>query len=458
VSTAIQEHCEQFEQFPPGHFFASGLDEPQRWFQPQWLEEPYRQLTTNGERVDLDRLRTSLEAAVEKRMMSDVPWGVLLSGGLDSSLTAAIAKRASDKKAAAEGQSWPLHSFCIGLEDSPDLAAAQKVADFLGTTHHNYHFTVPEALDAVSDAIYHMETYDVTTIRAGTPMFLIARKIKSTGVKMVMSGEGADELLGGYLYFHKAPNAEEFHEENVHKLLDLHNYDCLRANKAMMAWGVEARVPFLDRFFLDYCLGFDTRDKMCVDENGEPRIEKYILRKAFDTPDDPYLPEEVLWRQKEQFSDGVGYNWIDSLREFAEAQVTDRQFEARARRFPLNTPLTKEAYYIRQTFESHFPSLAAMGAPQLFPQTHSEDCAPKPGTDLAVDCADTVPGGPSIACSTAAAIEWDEEFKRAALEVGGDQSGRSVDVHDSAYKDVVAVASGRERAEAEAAKKSAAKL
>ena len=237
-------------------------------------------------------------------MMSDVPWGVLLSGGLDSSLTAAIAKRASDKEAAAEGQSWPLHSFCIGLEDSPDLAAAQKVADFLGTTHHNYHFTVPEALDAVSDAIYHMETYDVTTIRAGTPMFLIARKIKSTGVKMVMSGEGADELLGGYLYFHKAPNAEEFHEENVHKLLDLHNYDCLRANKAMMAWGVEARVPFLDRFFLDYCLGFDTRDKMCVDENGEPRIEKYILRKAFDTPDNPYLhvrrilSSRLLWIER----------------------------------------------------------------------------------------------------------------------------------------------------------------
>ena len=420
---SIQERCEQFEQFPPGHFYVSGDDAPRRWYQPFWLEHPITNHTES--RVDLVKLRETFERAVIKRMMADVPWGVLLSGGLDSSLVAAIAMRAVNSGAASTGNLTGntnlnatgnvLHSFCIGLEGSPDIKAAQDVADFLGTEHHSFSFSVQEALDAVSDAIYHMETYDVTTIRAGTPMFLLARKIKAMGIKMVMSGEGADELFGGYLYFHKAPNAQEFHAENVAKIGDLYLYDCLRANKAMAAWGVEARVPFLDRAVLDYNLSFDATDKMCVDEHGKPRPEKYIIRKAFDTPENPYLPHDVLWRQKEQFSDGVGYNWIDTLRATAEEQVTDRQFEQREHRFPVNTPLTKEAYFIRQKFEAHFPSGAAMN---------------------------TVKGGPSIACSTAAAIEWDEEFKKAA-HIGGDQSGRSVDVHDAAYDDLVEVASGK---------------
>ncbi|KDO28545.1 asparagine synthase [Saprolegnia parasitica CBS 223.65] len=397
---AIEHGCVRFECFPPGHVFHSKTGEFTRWFTPSWMEPGHLGTTP----LDLAKLRTAFETAVHKRMMSDVPWGVLLSGGLDSSLVASIAAR-HQKKMFAEGNEseWfpRLHSFTIGLENSPDLAAAKEVASFLGTIHHSYTYTIQEGLDAVADVIYHLETYDVTTIRASTPMFLMSRKIKAMGIKMVLSGEGADEVFGGYLYFHKAPNKEAFHKETVDKLKSLHQYDCLRANKATSAWGLEARVPFLDADFLDVAMNIDTQEKMCDKASG--RMEKHIIRKAFDTPDEPYLPAHILWRQKEQFSDGVGYGWIDSLKDWAEREVSDRQMQHAELLFPYNTPQTKEAYFYRSIFSKHFEKEVA---------------------------AQTVPGGPSIACSTPAAIEWDAAFKNAA-----DPSGRAIaGVHVDAYK------------------------
>jgi len=370
------------------------VGEPVRYYQPAWRgydaarDHPY----------DDDHLRTALEHAVERQLMSDVPYGVLLSGGLDSSLMTALAKKFSKLRIESGGMSeawWPqLHSFAIGLEGSPDLEAAAIAAEAIGTVHHGFHFTIQEGLDALSDVIHHIETFDVTTIRASTPMYLMARRIKAMGIKMVLSGEGADEIFGGYLYFHKAPNAREFHDENVRKLDQLHMFDCLRANKSMAAWGIEARVPFLDREFLEVAMAFDPAEKRITGE----RIEKWALRQAFDG----YLPEEILWRQKEQFSDGVGYSWIDSLRDYAEREVSDDQLERANFRFPRNTPPTKEAYLYRSLFESHFPNDSA---------------------------AATVPEGPSIACSTPTAIAWDEAFQGHA-----DPSGRAVrGVHKKSY-------------------------
>ncbi len=383
---ALEGICKSIEVFPPGHYLDSEVGEPRRYYEPSWRGYD----GTVGKSVDHQALRAGLEAAVERQLMSDVPYGVLCSGGLDSSVVAAVARGLARRRIENGGRSeawWPrLHSFAIGLEGSPDLRAARVAAEAIDTVHHEFHYTIQEGLDALSDVIYHLETYDVTTIRASTPMYLMARRIKAMGVKMVLSGEGADEIFGGYLYFHKAPSAHEFHEETVRKLDQLHLYDCLRANKSTAAWGVEARVPYLDREFLDLAMAFDASEKMIRSD----RMEKHTLRQAFTG----LLPDEILWRQKEQFSDGVGYGWIDSLRQRAEAEVTDHQLERAGFRFPVNTPPTKEAYFYRQVFESHFPSVAA---------------------------AETVPGGPSIACSTAAAIEWDEEFARNA-----DPSGRAV--------------------------------
>jgi asparagine synthase (glutamine-hydrolysing) len=349
-----------------------------------------------------DALRHAFERAVVRRMMSDVPWGVLLSGGLDSSLVASVCTRHISRRSA----SFPkLHSFTIGLEGSPDILAAKKVADFLGTIHHSYTYSLQEGADAVRDVIRALETYDLTTIRAATPMYLMARKIKAMGIKMVLSGEGADEVFGGYLYFHKAPNAQEFMDETIDKLSRLHSYDCLRCNKAMSAWGVEPRVPFLDADFLDVAMNLDPEEKMIRKGNGigkhDERIEKWVVRKAFDTPDDPYLPDEILWRQKEQFSDGVGYGWVDFLKEIAEKEISDQQFANAANRFPHNTPSTKEGYRYRAIFEEHYPGEAAER---------------------------TVPGGKSIACSTERAMNWDKSFSLRA-----DPSGRSAGVHEAAY-------------------------
>ena len=331
--------------------------------------------------------------------MSDVPYGVLLSGGLDSSIISAITKKYAAKRIEDEDRSdawWPqLHSFAVGLKGSPDLQAAQQVANHLNTVHHEIHFTVQEGLDALRDVIYHIETYDVTTIRASTPMYLMSRKIKAMGIKMVLSGEGADEVFGGYLYFHKAPDAKEFHEENVRKLLALHMFDCARANKAMAAWGVEARVPFLDKAFLDVAMSINPADKMCG-SNG--KMEKHILRECFSS----LLPDSVVWRQKEQFSDGVGYSWIDALKTIAAQQISDQQLETAHFRFPYNTPSSKEAYLYREIFDSLFPASGA---------------------------AECVPGGPSVACSSAKAIEWDEAFQNM-----DDPSGRAVGVHQSAWQ------------------------
>jgi asparagine synthase (glutamine-hydrolysing) len=394
----LHDQCPSFQQFPPGSIMTNEDRVPRRWYNPAWWEGSI--LPT--EPILFAKLRESLEAAVTRQLMSDVPYGVLLSGGLDSSLVASIASRhaaRSIKNGVEEASPFPrLHTFSVGLPESPDLEKARLVADFLGTVHHEFQYTISEGLDALKDLVYMLETYDVTTIRASTPMYLMARKIRAYGFKMVLSGEGADEIFGGYLYFHKAPNAREFHEETVRKMKDLYMFDCLRANKSTMSWGLEARVPFLDREFIDCAMSIAPKEKMCV--NG--RMEKWILRKAFDTRDDPYLPDEVLWRQKEQFSDGVGYSWIDSLKEYAEMHVSDKDFAAREYKYPYNTPASKEAYFYRQTFEEHFPQQSAI---------------------------QSVPGGPSIACSTAKAIEWDESFKKMA-----DQSGRSVvGVHESAY-------------------------
>ena len=386
--------CDDVAEFPPGHVWCSGDAEPTRYYQPEW--RAYDACAGRG--VEPADLRAALEAAVQRQLMCDVPYGVLLSGGLDSSVVAACAVAHARTRVESSGDEpawWPrVHSFAVGLEGSPDLAAAQRAADFLGTAHHELHFTVDEGLDALRDVIWHLETYDVTTIRASTPMFLMARKIKAMGIKMVLSGEGADEVLGGYLYFHKAPDAREFHEETVRKLDQLHLFDCLRANKSMAAWGVEARVPFLDREFLDAAMAFDAEHKRCVDG----RIEKHVLREAFQGA----LPDEVLWRQKEQFSDGVGYGWIDSLKAHAEAQVSDERFAGAAERFPHNPPATKEAYFYREIFEGHYPGEGP---------------------------AALVPGGKSIACSTPAALAWDASFAEQA-----DPSGRAVrGVHRDGY-------------------------
>jgi asparagine synthase (glutamine-hydrolysing) len=395
---SIADSCADAAQFPPGHYYDTASAELLRYYQRPWRDYA----AVEGVAVSPSELREAFEAAVHRQLMTDVPYGVLLSGGLDSSLVAAVAARYARHRIEDGDQSeawWPrLHSFAIGLQGSPDLAAAKVAAEALGTVHHGFEYTFEEGLDALPEVIRHIETYDVTTIRASTPMFLLARRIKAMGVKMVLSGEGSDEIFGGYLYFHKAPNAREFHEELVRKLDALNNYDCLRANKSMMAWGVEPRVPFLDREFLDVAMRMDAGHKM-VDKraSGAQRMEKGVLRAAFDG----YLPESILWRQKEQFSDGVGYGWIDGLKAHAEAQVSDRELAAADKRFPLNPPQTKEAYYYRSLFEQFYPSPAA---------------------------AETVPGGKSIACSSPAAIAWDASFAAMA-----DPSGRAVaGVHEQA--------------------------
>jgi len=393
---ALEGVCTKIELFPPGHFLDSSKGELEKWYVRDWTSYD----TVKENQTSIDKVREALEAAVHRQLMSDVPYGVLLSGGLDSSVTSAIAKKYSEKRIESGDTKdawWPqLHSFSVGLEGSPDLEAAQKVADHIGTVHHEIKFTIQEGLDAIKDVIYNLETYDITTVRASTPMYLMARVIKSMGVKMVLSGEGADELFGGYLYFHKAPNAKEFHEETVRKLSKLHMYDCLRANKSLMAWGIEGRVPFLDKEFMDVAMTINPEDKMI---NGE-RMEKWVIRKAFES----YLPESVVWRQKEQFSDGVGYSWIDTLKEVVEKEVTDEQMSNAHFRFPIQTPQNKEEFYYRSIFEGHFPSDAA---------------------------ALSVPQEPSVACSTKIALEWDEAFKNM-----NDPSGRAVaNVHDEAYID-----------------------
>jgi asparagine synthase (glutamine-hydrolysing) len=393
---ALAPVCKDAREFPPGHFWLSGEAEPQAYYHPDWRE--YESVQS----ADADRaaLRAAFEAAVKSHMMSDVPYGVLLSGGLDSSLVAAIAKKYAARRVDEDEKTeawWPqLHSFAVGLKESPDLKAAREVAAHIGTVHHEFHFTVQEGIDALSDVIHHLETYDVTTIRASTPMYLMARRIRAMGIKMVLSGEGSDELFGGYLYFHKAPDAKSLHEETVRKLDNLHLFDCLRANKSMAAWGVEARVPFLDRSFIDVAMRLNPEVKLSGKQRG--RMEKQFLREAFAG----YLPDSVLWRQKEQFSDGVGYSWIDSLKAHAEKQVSDQQLATAKFRFPYNTPATKEAYFYRELFERHYP------------QAWAAEC---------------VPGGPSVACSTAAALEWDPSLKNVV-----DPSGRAVQaVHNAAY-------------------------
>ncbi len=386
--------CRTIKEFPAGSYLWSQDGKVVEYYQRDWFE--FDNVKDNV--TDKVELKEALEESVKSHLMSDVPYGVLLSGGLDSSIISAITKKFAGRRIEDKDQSeawWPqLHSFAVGLEGSPDLRAAQEVANHLGTVHHEIHFTVQEGLDAIRDVIYHIETYDVTTIRASTPMYLMSRKIKAMGIKMVLSGEGADEVFGGYLYFHKAPNELEFHEETVRKLLALHMYDCARANKAMSAWGVEARVPFLDKKFLDVAMRINPKDKMC----GNGKMEKHILRECFES----YLPHSVAWRQKEQFSDGVGYSWIDTLKEVAAQQVTDQQLETAHFRFPYNTPTSKEGYLYRTLFE------------ELFPVPSAAEC---------------VPGGPTVACSSPKAVEWDESFKNM-----NDPSGRAVGVHSSAYK------------------------
>ncbi|MFD1614776.1 asparagine synthase B [Gelatiniphilus marinus] len=391
---ALEGVCTKIELFPPGHYLSSRDGEFVKWYNREWTE--YDAVKENE--TSIKEVKEALEAAVHRQLMSDVPYGVLLSGGLDSSVTSAIAKKYAEKRIESDDTQaawWPqLHSFSVGLEGSPDLAAAKKVADHIGTVHHEIKFTIQEGLDAIKDVIYNIETYDITTIRSSTPMYLMARVIKSMGIKMVLSGEGADEIFGGYLYFHKAPNAQEFHEETLRKLNKLHMYDCLRANKSLAAWGIEGRVPFLDKEFIDVAMRINPKDKMI---NGE-RMEKWVIRKAFED----MIPESVAWRQKEQFSDGVGYSWIDTLKELVEKEVTDEQLQNASFRFPINTPLNKEEYYYRTIFEGHFPSDAA---------------------------ALSVPQEASVACSTATALEWDEAFKNM-----NDPSGRAIaNVHDEAY-------------------------
>ena len=392
---ALEGYCSQIEVFPPGHYLDSREGVIKRWYKRDWMS--YENVKENE--TSIDDLRKALEAAVKRQLMSDVPYGVLLSGGLDSSVISAIAKIYSGKRVESgkedETAWWPqLHSFAVGLKGAPDLKAAQKVAEHIGTVHHEINYTVQEGLDAIRDVIYFLETYDVTTVRASTPMYLLSRVIRSMGIKMVLSGEGADELFGGYLYFHKAPDAKSFHEETVRKLSKLYLYDCLRANKSLAAWGVEGRVPFLDYEFIDVAMRLNPKDKMA----GNGKMEKWVVRKAFED----LLPEEIAWRQKEQFSDGVGYNWIDSLKAVTAEKVTDDMMAAAAQRFPTNTPMNKEEYYYRMIFEEHFPSDTS---------------------------ARTVPSVPSVACSTPEALAWDKSFRNL-----NDPSGRAVKtVHEQAY-------------------------
>ncbi|MCH5290070.1 MAG: asparagine synthase B, partial [Treponema sp.] len=436
---SLEGQCQTIEEFPNGHYLYSKEGEvspslqpapqssatptagtprnapscpaPEKWYRRDWetfdvVKDSPTASDEKGQVINpevIGKVRSGLEASVKAQLMSDVPYGVLLSGGLDSSIIAAVTQKFSQKRVetdSTEGAWWPrLHSFAVGLEGSPDLIAAKKAADFIGTVHHEVHFTIQEALDALPDVIYHIETYDITTVRASTPMYLLARVIKSMGIKMVLSGEGSDELFGGYLYFHKAPDAREFHEELVRKMSKLHLYDCLRANKSLMAWGVEGRVPFLDKDFIDTAMRLNPLDKMCVRlEDGSQRIEKWILRKAFED----LLPAEICWRQKEQFSDGVGYSWIDTLKKITEEKVSDAEFARRENRFPVNPPKTKEEYYYREIYSGLFPSDSA---------------------------AKVVPHEAGVACSTAKALEWDEAWKNM-----DEPSGRAISgVHDKAY-------------------------
>lgn len=391
---ALVPVCKTISEFPPGSYLSSADEKPQRYYHRDWND--YAAVQNNSS--SKEELVEALESAIKRQLMTDVPYGVLLSGGLDSSIISAIAKKYAALRIEDNDQSqawWPnLHSFAIGLKDAPDLKAAREVAEKIGTVHHEMTYTIQEGLDAIRDVIYHIETYDVTTIRASTPMFLLGRKIKAMGIKMVLSGEGADEIFGGYLYFHKAPNAKEFHEETVRKLLSLNKFDCARANKSLAAWGVEGRVPFLDKDFIDVAMRLNPKDKMC----GNGKMEKHLLRECFED----HLPHAIAWRQKEQFSDGVGYGWIDTLKAVAQEKITDRQMDTAQYRFPHNTPLTKEAYVYREIFDDWFPLSSA---------------------------AECVLGGPSIACSSAKAIEWDDSFKNSA-----DPSGRSIAaVHNEAY-------------------------
>ena len=392
---ALEGFCNRYEPFLPGHYYSSKEGKMVRWYTRDW----FRYDAVKDNPASVQELHDALEAAVKRQLMSDVPYGVLLSGGLDSSVISAVAKKFAARRIETDGKNdawWPqLHSFAIGLKGAPDLIKAREVARHIGTVHHEINYTIQEGLDAVRDVIYYIETYDVTTVRASTPMYLLARVIKSMGIKMVLSGEGADEVFGGYLYFHKAPDAQAFHEETVRKLSKLYLYDCLRANKSLSAWGVEGRVPFLDKEFLDVAMRLNPAAKMCPGKT----IEKKIVREAFAD----LLPASVAWRQKEQFSDGVGYSWIDTLKEITSRQVSDEQMAHAAERFPINTPRNKEEYYYRSIFEEYFPSESA---------------------------ARSVPSVPSVACSTAEALAWDEAFKNM-----NEPSGRAVaDVHEEAYK------------------------
>ena len=391
---ALEGQCEHYEPFLPGHYYWSREGHIHRYYQRDWFQ--YDAVKDNA--ASVDAIRTGLQAAVKRQLMSDVPYGVLLSGGLDSSVISAIAEKYSEMRIEDNSQTkayWPrLHSFAVGLKGAPDLAKAKLVANHIGTVHHEINYTIQEGLDAIRDVIYFIETYDVTTVRASTPIYLLARVIKSMGIKMVLSGEGADEIFGGYLYFHKAPSAQDFHEETVRKLSKLHLYDCLRANKSLSAWGVEGRVPFLDKEFLDVAMRTNPSAKMCPGKE----IEKRIVREAFAN----LLPAEVAWRQKEQFSDGVGYSWIDTLKQMTSEAVSDEQMAHAAERFPINPPKNKEEYYYRSIFAEHFPSDSA---------------------------ARSVPSEASVACSTAIALEWDEAFRGM-----NEPSGRAISgVHEKAY-------------------------
>ncbi len=391
---ALEGQCEQYEPFLPGHYYWSKQPGMKRYYQRDWMN--YDAVKDNN--TNVQALHDALDAAVRRQLMSDVPYGVLLSGGLDSSVISAIAEKYAAMRIEDDSQTkayWPrLHSFAVGLKGAPDLIKAKMVADHIGTVHHEINYTIQEGLDAIRDVIYFIETYDVTTVRASTPMYLLARFIKSMGIKMVLSGEGADEIFGGYLYFHKAPDAKAFHEETVRKLSKLYLYDCLRANKSLTAWGVEGRVPFLDKEFLDVAMRINPKDKMCPGTT----IEKRVVREAFAD----MLPPEIAWRQKEQFSDGVGYSWIDTLKAITSAAVSDEQMAQAAERFPINPPKNKEEYYYRSIFAEHFPSDSA---------------------------ARSVPSEASVACSTAIALEWDAAFKGM-----NEPSGRAIKgVHEQAY-------------------------